>query len=95
MSTEELLKFGDTLRNDITTKVTELVRWYIGLSFGFTLMLGGFIGWTAKTTMDNKSDHEALKSDFATVLLITQPEHKDAIMFNEMVRKYNPSRGLK
>jgi hypothetical protein len=92
---EEFKTFADTLKDEIKKDVTNIVRWYLGFSFGIIVLLAGFIGWTAKSSIQNKLDHEALKNDFGTVLMITQPAHSDALMFNEMVKKYNPTRGQK
>ena len=73
---------------DSNAETREFIKWAIGVCAVF--IIGLCIDHIAL-----KQEVAEITADFGTILLIAPPDHSEAIQFDVLRNKYNPTRGKK
>ena len=84
---------NEDLKKDLKEQTKELLRsfrWFIGI---LVIIVMAFFSWLAIDHLTLKSNVKELDHDYSSTILLAPKDHFESIMYENIVKKRNPTRG--
>ena len=78
---------------DFETRITGILKSYLTIMIFLFGLFGSVIAWDTIERIKLTKDYEQLRNDFGVYLLTSPDDHKNTIMYNELIKRYFPTRG--